>query len=654
YCLLIQPRMEPCPSLDHSLLHLIRTSSFTEENSRPGPSCGREQGIMFKISWIFSKLPTPNSDEIGSRRNLVKYVNTQPKTYVRVRHLILSREIWSQMPHELEVVKELTKILHNQPGLKLESLQKVIDKDKMMKSRLRNQTCTRAFLLFYSDYFIIQENGMAIARIKSYFMTDYERKHTAKINTLAVIELIQGYIARQKTKNSRPINLPKTYAYLQSLGFFVNVNELQKFLHTFYQRSKISIWIEPSHIEPSVILSMFKCDAVELVSDTLRNWPISLDLIQKTLELQGVPLDHNNLTTLIEARLPDYEIQDGIVFQNHEPYIGPVQVILNERCPILVSEIRTDLIFHGVGLSRIFLSELVVRSLDNYFIHQGQIYLPTSNSAQGDLMIYHVLSDVYSILKSNGEVLLHDLVLQLAAKGTGITSTKLKTMIDEYSNCCVRVGNYVSLNGGQGQGIDLQFEEVELTRHMKSLSALANCNLMPDFNQRMTDHQSVLKGDVEAHALPHNILSTKGTAGDINELTCQSARTLKELLTLQEFSVSSLETFEVQVNQHETTLATIPEAQDAESESEDPASEATDPDEGKDEAGTNDVMQNLNGLTSHFDEILEMKMGNPEFLPNNLLEEIDPIKTSGNDEEMPTNELSTVPQSKDPVKQLED
>lgn len=468
--------MEFNKKLDNSLRHLLETSSFTEENSSLGPISGHELGIMFKASWLFLNLPESTNSKIDSRRGLVKYMSTYKKTYVCFGHLVLTKKIWSEMPHELEVVKRLTKILHSQPRLTIESIQDAIDKDKIVKTRLRDKTSTQEFLRLYSDYFLVQENGGVMATLKSHVWEHFEGNPTMKVSSLVGIELIQSFIVQTKKESkSHPINVPKLYAYLHSLGYFVNSSDLQNFLIRFYQRSKISTWETPPQlIDSGFVLFLFEYETIKMISDSLKRWPITLTMIEKEVNNQGVLLDQTKLRCLIGTHFPDFKIKNDVVLRDHEPYIGLIKSILTKKCPLFIMELQNDLIGRGITLSRKLLSEVIVKSLDEYFIHHGQICLLSSNTSLEKLMSSFVLQELHNFLEGQKfPIVIEDLVLQLAAKGTCMTSEKLKNMIMEQSNGYVCDGNLVFRDEGRLQTIDHSLAppqlEDELEACLKSL-----------------------------------------------------------------------------------------------------------------------------------------------------------------------------------------
>lgn len=493
--------MEANPALDKSLKHLLGTASFTLENSVPGQCYRPELKIMFKVPWVFLKVPSLSSRGIESRRALAKYLQAHQGIYVCSGHRVLTREIWNDMPNELEVMIGVTKILHKKPGITIESLLKIVNTDLFLKPRLRNMASLHEFLCRYSNFFIIEANRAVKTTIKSEFLNAQEMKQSTKVNNLVMIDSIQSFIKQQKDLKSCPVDIPKIHAHLQYLGFGVNASNLQNFVLQFYQVHQTSTWQTPQKIELDLVDSKSETAVAKMIRDIIKSWPINMGMIRSELENRGVLLSNSMLRSIMETHFPDYIIRNGIVLQDHEPYKALVERILSENCPISIAELRTALISQGLVLSRDLLTEMVVKSLEDYFISQGQIYLPNSETSQGKIMANLVMDKVHVIVNGIYPVNLDDLPTKLATKGIKITRRKLKFLINEYSSSHELRSNYLYVREDQkDQGKDSPQTVLELVMYLKSLT-MNSSNTILDSNGRTLFKKDYLDNRIGENAI---------------------------------------------------------------------------------------------------------------------------------------------------------
>ncbi|TRY75117.1 hypothetical protein TCAL_06327 [Tigriopus californicus] len=438
--------MKANPALDNSLRHLLTTSSITRENSVPGGNYRPELKIMFKVPWVFLKIPSLSTRGIDSRRSLVRYLKANQETYVCGGHRVLTRDIWNIMPNELETVIALARILHSHPVVSIESLLTIIKRDEVIQTRLRNVLSIQEFLSLYSNFFGVDENGAITTTIKAHPLNANEKKETTKVNSLVAMEFIQGFFETHKDLKSCPNYLPVIHVKLQSRGFGITLSQLQKFIEQFYQFHPTSEWEIPQRLEPHPSRSGSEDVVATMIPEILKGWPINMGQVRTELEHHGVTMNNSSLRNLIETRFPDYIIRNGIVSQDHEAYLRPIQKILTDQCPMTISELRMLLITQGLALSRKVLNEVIVKSLDDYFISQGQIYLPTSNGRNGETMADFVLEKLHELVEGLCPLLLDDLPAQLAIKGIEISKKKVKMIIAESSTLYKCRGNYLLVN----------------------------------------------------------------------------------------------------------------------------------------------------------------------------------------------------------------
>ncbi|TRY75158.1 hypothetical protein TCAL_13905 [Tigriopus californicus] len=436
--------MKTIPSLDNLLAGFLRTCSITEENSALVRSYGPAMKIMLKLPWVFSNAPGITDHGVRSNEAFFRYLVSNRKTYIFSAGCISTRQLERQMPNELKVVVEITKILHKQrQEITIESLQEIIDKDKVfnLSLRLRNQTSTQEFLEVHSNFFATDKSGEIRPRIITLYKYNYRTQEAKRVNSLIVIELIRSYTKEIGT----PIDIVQLYNYLHEISFGVRFSALQKFVFKFYHSSYILICPEsqPSLTKPRPKIS--ESDILKIIWDTMAQWPVTLSKIREELNQKGISMANCAIRSIIEGHFPDHIIQGGFVLQNHQPYMKSVQEILKKQCPMSLTELRKTLVSTGVDISRTILTDLVVKSLAGYFTYKGEIYLPTSKES-GELMADFILNQLHLITEGICPILLEDVVIQLASKRILITKMKLKSIIAHHSEIYKCDKNFVCMS----------------------------------------------------------------------------------------------------------------------------------------------------------------------------------------------------------------
>ncbi|TRY74615.1 hypothetical protein TCAL_04612 [Tigriopus californicus] len=118
---------------------------------------------------------------------------------------------------------------------------------------------------------------------------------------------------------------------------------------------------------------------------------------------------------------------------NPKDHLRLIQSILDEKCPISVTEVRMTLISYSIALSRGMITHLIVMETSDYFIVEGLVYLPTSISCEGGFMANVVLGALHPILENKCPQSLDNLVAALAIKGIEISENNLERIITEFS-----------------------------------------------------------------------------------------------------------------------------------------------------------------------------------------------------------------------------
>lgn len=489
--------------LDNALRHLLGTASFTRENSDLGSSDQFELKIMFKLPWVFSKLSVLSSHCMKNCRTLLKYMQTtslmqtNQESYVCCDRLVLTRELWNRMPNELDVMLELIKILHRMPDTTMESLWNMVKVDHpSLNIRLRTFTSLYEFLRRYSDYFDIEYSGIVTTSIKSRFLSRKEMEQATKVNSLTAIQLIQ-VMKRQ----NKPIDLQKTHDFLKSIGYGFSMAEFSRFTCKFYNSEQTYPQQIPQIVKSRTVTPSIKFETKRNVREMLKRCPLKMERILKELHYQGVSLSESSLESFIIRHFPNYLIKDGIVIQDHKPFMASVKRILTTKCPISITELRMTLITQGVALSRMFLSEMIVKNLERYFITQGHIYLLDLRSEQAEFIADFVLQKLHLIVKDDLPVSLEELLGPLATKGIQITTQKLELMIREFStiyecrenflfsieeqmpNSKIPESNCLCSSDDQLQVIDSLQSGIDLVKHFKPSNANQS-NTIADSNEK--------------------------------------------------------------------------------------------------------------------------------------------------------------------------
>lgn len=424
--------MNPIPALDFLLERLLRTCSLTNDNHVPLKfHFTPELKLMVKISWIFSETPDLANHGITSQESLTRYLKSNRSLYVLDRGCVSTRKIFRGIPSELEALIILTKILHKQNPKTIESLQALIDHNKILKRRLRNTNTLQDFLQNYSQFFVTEPNGSIRPLIQIHYECNGQEQYKKKVDSLIVIQLIRGYIHQVIL----PINLFQLHTYLHKIGFGVSVADLGNFLLKFYLPSHVSRCPEPEQVNTKPrqpLVAMSQNEINESIDDALKRWPVSLSTIRENLNKANVSINNSALRAIIEGHFPDFVIKDGVVSKNYERYVTPVQKILTKKCPLSLTELRNKLESHGIEISMQIMIDLVVRHLEKYFIYGGQICLSTSK-VSGARVANLILSQISFILVLQPSILMEDLVLKMASRAILITEGKLKTIIEKHS-----------------------------------------------------------------------------------------------------------------------------------------------------------------------------------------------------------------------------
>ncbi|XP_059098719.1 uncharacterized protein LOC131892873 isoform X2 [Tigriopus californicus] len=430
--------MAPIASLDNALQNLMAKCSFTAKNSIPSQGFGPELKVMFKIPWVLAKTPGLAKYGISNYETLVRYFDSNRGTYLHFGDCVTTREIYKKTPNDLKVVLDLTKTLYIQPSATtVESLQEIINNDEKLKARLRNVTSTLEFLRLYSDFFLFEDNGSIWPLIQCHVGRGIAEQNGRRVDSLMAIELIRTYIRQM----APAIKLPQLHANLCSMGVGFGFAELQAFVFRFYHPSHVPKYVNPRP-NPTRFLNT-KPKVIKVIRETLKLWPVNLNKILKELDLEGIPLDHSALKSIIEEHFPDYILQRGFVKQDHQPYMTPVLSVLTEQCPISVNELRKIMMAQGVEIKQNILIEVIAKSLDGYLVYNRQIYLPTCQTTSGELITDVVLNKLHPILDGKCPILLDELISPLGARRIFLTRKKLKAIITKHSTSYKCARNFV-------------------------------------------------------------------------------------------------------------------------------------------------------------------------------------------------------------------
>lgn len=169
-----------------------------------------------------------------------------------------------------------------------------------------------------------------------------------------------------------------------------------------------------------------------------------------------------------------------------------IQSILDEKCPLAVTQVRMTLLSHSIALNRASLRDVIVKEIGDYFIIDGCIYLPTSVSPEGFTMASVVLEALNHVLTKTGDHSIESLVNVLTTKGIEISGKTLEKIISEYS-CTYKCKDGV---------VSLVYEKAKEKLDPKSLEEIVMClkslehnenNSFIDANQRRLFKKSFLE-----------------------------------------------------------------------------------------------------------------------------------------------------------------
>lgn len=286
----------------------MRTCSLTDDNHVPLKGhCFPELKVMFKIPWVFSEAPGLANHGITSQESLTRYMKSNRKTYILFEKCVSTRKIYRKIPSELDALIDFTKILHKQTTTTLESLQALIDDDKILKRRLRNTTSTQEFLRRYSAFFGSKTNGSITPLIHAKYECDCLRQCNKKVDSLVVINKIRRYIEQMESSS---IKLSDLLDHLRKIGFDVNVADLRKFLLLFYNRNLVYNSSKPEQVRTKSDQPLSQIKINEIIDDALKKWPVPFPTIQEKLNCANVFITNHALRAIIEGHFPDYFMKD--------------------------------------------------------------------------------------------------------------------------------------------------------------------------------------------------------------------------------------------------------------------------------------------------------------------------------------------------------
>ncbi|XP_059078266.1 uncharacterized protein LOC131876794 [Tigriopus californicus] len=235
--------------------------------------------------------------------------------------------------------------------------------------------------------------------------------------------------------------------------------------------------------------------------------------------------------TQSEADYSDDE-SSGDEFTNHllssipKVHLQLIQTILDEKCPISITEIRMELISHSISLSRSFLRDLIVMEISDCFIVEGFVYLPTSISAEGSFMANVVLEALRSIMQNEWSHSIDNLVHILSTKSIEITQNKLERMISEFSYKYKCQDGFVSqVIKGPKHVMDPESLE-EIVECLKSLDVDDNNSLKVANEKRLFKKRFLedILGNNDVYCLLKSLIVTEEGIGFVNPPEAQATQ----------------------------------------------------------------------------------------------------------------------------------